>query len=162
MGKRGKKRDPLTPWRVSLRKDKKYRYAVTQEYVEDKETGKEKQHYVLWGAVTDDMVFVPGPRYKLASKETRDKLIFPSNWDMSKILSITGGEAMNPGIEEERSLAPRDVDIPDATQEDTKTEQQYHEPVKNGAPNPIGTQLACMALSGCSNVSRITVAYWMT
>jgi len=154
MGKRGRKENPLTKWRVLLRKDKKYRYAVTQEYSLDEKIGKKKQHYLQWGTVTDDMTFIPGPRYKLATKDVRDKLIFPDNWDLNKILSITGEEPTDSGGETHDATVTED-------QEDSVTEQQYPAPVKNGAPDPIKTQDRCSLEDLRRYNTRLYGAVWM-
>ena len=163
MGKRGKKRDPLTPWRVSLRKDRKYRYAVTQEYVIDEETKKEKQHYILWGTVTTDLIFIPGPHYKLASKETREKLIFPADWDLRQTLPITGEDTVSsPGESStDASASAENSANKQDTQTENEKEQQYHKPVENGAPNPIKLQDRCALVDVHRYDTRLYGAVWM-
>ena len=81
----GRPRKPETNYKVALRRTGKYRYAATQPAFIDPKTGKEKRRYIYWGEVTDDNRFIPNERYRLASREERDKLIFPENWDLSEI-----------------------------------------------------------------------------
>ena len=146
---------------MSLRKDKKYRYAVTQEYVTDEETGKEKQHYVMWGTITADMVFIPGLHYKLASKETREKLIFPKDWDLSQTLPITGKDAVPyPNGNEDQDPTENNTNKKNAETSNEK-EQQYQKPVENGAPNPIETQDRCALADVHRYDTRLYGAVWM-
>ena len=91
-------KDPSSSYKVHLHKDKKYRYAATQVYYKDEQTGKLKHKYTFWGTVTEDLVFIPGPNYKLASKEVRDRLIFPQEWNLDAIQPIAGkDESLNSG-----------------------------------------------------------------
>lgn len=80
----GRKADPLTPYRVRLHKDKGYRYASTQRYDVNIETGRKVQKYVNWGTVSDSLVFEPNSTYRLTPVAERLKLIFPEGWDTHK------------------------------------------------------------------------------
>jgi len=73
-------KNPDTNFKIAIHKMGKYRYAATQPLLVDPDTGKKIRHYVHWGTVTDDLVFIPGLRYKEASSEEKSKLIFPAGW----------------------------------------------------------------------------------
>ena len=64
---------------------KGYRYASTQPVVIDPETGKKKLTRVLWGKVSESLVFTPNKTYLLADEKSRSMLDFPSAWDISVI-----------------------------------------------------------------------------
>ena len=83
----GRPKNPETNYKVSLHKCGAYRYAATQPTSFDEELGKDVRRYVYWGDLTEDMRFIPNERYLLASEETRRKLIFPPEWDMSEALN---------------------------------------------------------------------------
>jgi hypothetical protein len=51
----------------------------------DPETGKNSFTRVHWGKVTEDLVFIPNNRFKLATPEELDRLVFPPQWDLSAI-----------------------------------------------------------------------------
>lgn len=82
----GRPKNPDTNYKVSLHKCGAYRYAATQPTITDEETGVKVRKYIYWGDLTEDMRFIPNERYLLASEETRSKLIFPSDWDISEAL----------------------------------------------------------------------------
>ncbi len=71
---------------VYLYRCKGYQYASTQPRSRDPETGRMKVTRVLWGQVTEDLVFKPNKRYILASAEEKAKLVFPPSWDLSEML----------------------------------------------------------------------------
>lgn len=81
----GRPKNPKTNYKVALHKCGSYRYAATQPILPDPSTGKNSRRYIYWGNVTEDLRFIPNQRYLLSSKEIRDKLIFPSEWDMSEV-----------------------------------------------------------------------------
>ena len=64
-------------------------YASTQPWTVSPETGRKVYRYVHWGVVVDGK-FLPGARYVHASLEERAKLIFPPDWDISAIESMSG------------------------------------------------------------------------
>ena len=64
-------------------------YASTQPWTVSPETGRKVYRYVHWGVVVDGK-FLPGARYVQASLEERVKLIFPPDWDISAIESMSG------------------------------------------------------------------------
>ena len=92
----GRPKSPNTDYKVILHQTGGYRYAATQPYEKDKETGKIKRHYVYWGDVTEDMKFIPNTRYCLSEEKIRSKLIFPDNWDLSAIEELKEKEKRAP------------------------------------------------------------------
>lgn len=104
----GRKADPLTPYRVRLHKDKGYRYASTQVYSEDPKTGAKSHRYINWGTVSEEFVFKPNRTYRLTPFSERQKLIFPENWDLSKVI------AMNETAEEKAGEDECETPLPDA------------------------------------------------
>jgi hypothetical protein len=67
-----------------------YKYASTQPPYIDSGTGKKKYRYIHWGTVNEDLVFIPGSAFYLASPEERSRLIFPEDWDMNKAEKLAG------------------------------------------------------------------------
>ena len=61
-----------------------YKYASTQPAIIDPNTGKKKYRYIHWGTVDENLVFIPGSAFYLASPEVRSRLIFPENWDIGQ------------------------------------------------------------------------------
>lgn len=86
--KTGRPRDPLTPYRVRERVMGKYRYAATQAYMLNEETGRTDRRIVLWGRLTEDNTFLPNQEFMLLAPAERDKLIFPADWDLSEITKL--------------------------------------------------------------------------
>ena len=80
-----RKADPDSQYRVSIHLNNGYRYASTQPYQIDPDTGKKSYHHIHWGRVDDDNKFIPGKNYLVASITERSKLIFPEDWDLSEI-----------------------------------------------------------------------------
>ncbi|MBR1872063.1 MAG: transposase [Bacteroidales bacterium] len=78
-----------TIYKVSIHNNGGRRYASTQPYTVD-ETGKKHYTHKHWGIVDDDMRFHPNSTYFYASLEERRKLIFPSEWDLSEIETLSG------------------------------------------------------------------------
>jgi hypothetical protein len=87
--------DPNSQYRVKPHQIGNYTYASTQPPVVDPQTGKKKYHYIHWGTLDDDLKFVPGSSYILASPQERAKLIFPDDWDISATEKLSG--ARKPG-----------------------------------------------------------------
>jgi hypothetical protein len=67
-----------------------YKYACTQPPTIDQSTGKKQYRRVQWGVVDDNLKFIPGSRFYLASPEERSQLIFPENWDLSEAEKLNG------------------------------------------------------------------------
>lgn len=92
--------DPKSPYRISIHPNNGYRYASTQPARVNPKTGKREYRHVHWGTVTEDLKFMPGKNYLLASLEERAKLIFPEGWDLSEIKKLSGQrKAGRPAIE---------------------------------------------------------------
>ena len=71
-------------YRVALHKNGGYMYATTHPYTITND-GKRKYSCLHWGAVTEELKFIPGKQYLYASPEERARLIFPEGWDLSEI-----------------------------------------------------------------------------
>ena len=82
--------DPNTQYKVSIHMNNGYRYASTQPFEIDPETGKKKYHHIHWGTVDENYKFIPGKNFLFASMEEREKLIFPETWDMSEVKKLSG------------------------------------------------------------------------
>ena len=76
-------------FRVSIHNNNGYRYASTQPCVLDQETGRKIYHRVHWGLVGEDLKFIPGTTFIYASREEREKLEFPPEWDLSEIRKLS-------------------------------------------------------------------------
>ena len=70
---------------VSLHVDKGYRYASSQPMCTDPVTGKHFFKRVHWGKLSEDLVFTPNSKFRIASPETRAKLLFPADWNICAI-----------------------------------------------------------------------------
>jgi hypothetical protein len=73
-----------TNYKVTIHKNGKYTYASTQPLLVDEKTGKTFNRRVHWGTVDENLKFHPGKAYIYADAAERDKLVFPSDWDMSE------------------------------------------------------------------------------
>ena len=82
--------DPDAQYCVKPHITKGYTYASTQPSYIDQETGKKKYRYIHWGSIDENLKFIPGTRYFLATPEERSRLIFPEEWDMSEANKLTG------------------------------------------------------------------------
>lgn len=92
--------DPKSQYKVSIHKNRGYRYASTQPFTIDPITKKKKYRHVHWGVLDENDKFIPGNNYLLASIEERSKLIFPESWDLSEIRKLSGaGTQGRPAIE---------------------------------------------------------------
>lgn len=87
--------NPNSQYRVKLHKIGKYKYASTQPPTVDPQTGRKKYRYIHWGALDENLRFIPGAPYILATPEERARLIFPKGWDMSLAEKLSG--ARKPG-----------------------------------------------------------------
>ena len=95
-----RKADPNSQYRVSIHMNNGYRYASTQPYEIDPETGKKTYHHVHWGTVDENDRFIPGKNYLVAALSERAKLIFPDKWDLGEIKKLSGArEKGRPAIE---------------------------------------------------------------
>jgi hypothetical protein len=82
--------DPNTRRRIKPHVTNGYTYASTQQPYIDPTTGRKKYHHVHWGAVDENMKFIPGSAFFMAKPEERARLIFPEGWDMSEAEKLTG------------------------------------------------------------------------
>ena len=71
--------------RVSIHVNQGYRYASTQPFVIDAETGRKKYHRIHWGTVDENLKFIPGTRYIYASAEEKASLEFPTEWNLCEL-----------------------------------------------------------------------------
>lgn len=95
-----RKADPNSQYKVSIHLNNGYRYASTQPFVIDPDTGKKSYHHIHWGTVDDNNKFIPGKNYLMASISERSRLIFPESWDLSEIKKLSGArEKGRPAIE---------------------------------------------------------------
>ena len=82
--------DPDSGFRVKIHDNGGHRYASTQPAFTDPATGRKKYRRLHWGVVDENNKFHPDKNYLLASPEERAKLIFPEDWDLSEVASLTG------------------------------------------------------------------------
>lgn len=66
-------------------------YASTQPFTVN-EDGKKRYTHKHWGTLDEDLRSHPGTAYFYASIEERQKLIFPKEWDLSEIESLSGNK----------------------------------------------------------------------
>ena len=76
--------------RVSIHVNNGYRYACTQPWTIDPESGRKKYHQVYWGQVDENLRFIPSVRYIYASDEEKAMLDFPPEWDLGEIHKFSG------------------------------------------------------------------------
>ena len=74
-----------------------HRYAATKVFTVG-ENGKKQYTYKHWGTLEDGNCFHPGTNYFYASVAERNKLIFPSDWDMSEITELSSARRRGRGI----------------------------------------------------------------
>ena len=95
-----RKADPDSQYRVSIHLNNGYRYASTQPYQIDPDTGKKSYHHIHWGRVDENNKFIPSKNYLVAPIAERSKLIFPEDWDLSEVKKLSGArEKGRPAIE---------------------------------------------------------------
>jgi hypothetical protein len=82
--------DPNTQYRIKPHVTNGYTYASTQSHYIDPATGRKKYHHIHWGAVDEELKFIPGSAFFMAEPEERARLIFPEGWDMSEAEKFTG------------------------------------------------------------------------
>jgi transposase len=82
--------DPDSQYRVREHHAGKYNYASTQPPYIDSVTGEKKYRHVHWGTLDENLKFIPGAAYIIASHEERARLIFPPHWDMSLVQKLSG------------------------------------------------------------------------
>ncbi len=69
---------------VTIHQDKGRRYACSQPYTIDPDTGRKKYSKVTWGHVTEDLKFLPNLKF-INSPAVWDTLDFPAEWDISAL-----------------------------------------------------------------------------
>lgn len=119
----GRKRKAESDYKIMIHKIRKYRYASTQPWYEDPETGRMKRRYIYWGDVTEDLKFIPNRRYWEASEETRARFIFPKDWDISEINRNRNPESYDP-----HAVRRFDNVLPDAPLSEQKNSRLYGGP----------------------------------
>ena len=77
-----------TQYKVIVHTLGKHRYASTKVFTVG-ENGKKQYTYKHWGTLEDGNRFHPGTNYFYASVAERNKLIFPSDWDMIEISELS-------------------------------------------------------------------------
>ena len=82
--------DPDAQYQVKTHVTHGYTYASTRPPHVDPDTGKKKYPYLHWGTLDENLKFIPGSAFYMASPEERALLIFPENWDMSEAKKLTG------------------------------------------------------------------------
>ena len=87
--KTGRPAKANTIYKVSIHNNGGRKYASTQPFTMD-ENGKKHYSHKHWGIVDDNMKFHPNSTYFYAPLEERRKLIFPSDWDLSEIETLSG------------------------------------------------------------------------
>lgn len=75
-------KDPDTQYRMKLFISNGHRYAATANPGYNKEK-KWVSNTVIWGKLTEDLVFEPNLRFMLLSSEEKKKYIFPKEWNIS-------------------------------------------------------------------------------
>lgn len=86
----GRHVDSTAQYRISIHINGGYRYASTQPAFVDDKTGERRYRRVHWGTVDENLRFIPGKQYILASPEERRKLVFPEGWDLSEAEKLSG------------------------------------------------------------------------
>lgn len=95
-----RKADPNSQYKVSIHLNNGYRYASTQPYVVNPDTGRKSYHHIHWGTVDENNKFIPGKNYLVASISERSRLIFPESWDLSEIKKLSGARSKGrPAVE---------------------------------------------------------------
>jgi transposase len=88
MGK-GRPFSASTQFKMIIHKNGNHRYASTKPYTIG-EDGIKRYTYKHWGTLDDQNRFIPGMAYMYASIEERQQLIFPKEWDLSQIETLSG------------------------------------------------------------------------
>lgn len=77
-----------TQYKVIVHTLGKHKYASTKVFTIG-EDGKKRYTYRHWGTLEDGNRFHPGTNYFYAPVADRNKLIFPSDWDMSEVSELS-------------------------------------------------------------------------
>ena len=77
-----------TAYKIIIHTNGGHRYAATKQFTMNEE-GKKSYSYKHWGTVDDANKFHPSSNYFYASPADRRKLIFPSDWDLSRATGLT-------------------------------------------------------------------------
>lgn len=72
-----------TPYKIIVHTNGAYRYASTK-VTSIGEDGKKKIRHKHWGTLDENNRFHPNVTFFTASKEEREKLIFPDGWDLTE------------------------------------------------------------------------------
>ena len=78
-----------TIYRVGIHNNGGRRYASTQPFTVD-ENGKKHYAHKHWGTLDENNKFHPNSAYFYATLEERSKLIFPDDWDLTEINTLSG------------------------------------------------------------------------
>lgn len=78
-----------TQYKMIVHTNGGHRYASTKPYSID-ENGVKRYSYKHWGILDENNRFRPGITYLYATIEERQKFIFPKDWDLSEIESLSG------------------------------------------------------------------------
>ena len=71
---------------------KGYRYASTQPMTIDPASGEKRLTRILWGQVSESLVFIPNKTFRLADPATRGALAFPTGWDISAVKDLPASD----------------------------------------------------------------------
>lgn len=86
-----RKPDANAKYRLSIHKLGNYLYAGTQPPQVDPETGKTVYRHKHWGRlVGENKLFKPNKDFLLLTPEERQRFIFPSDWDLSELKTLSG------------------------------------------------------------------------
>lgn len=86
-----RKVDPFAPYRMSTHKLGKYVYVCTQPATVDETSGKRTYSRIHWGRFDPQKkTFTPNLAFLLLTPEERKKYIFPEDWDLTAIETMTG------------------------------------------------------------------------
>ena len=129
----GRKADPDSIYRMRSHTANNYLYAATVATVY--ENGKRIRKYTHWGSLSRELVFTPNILFTTSPKSTRDRFIFPDDWDISAALALNS-EVPSPG----RSISAND--IPDGNIEADQVSceeaaQTIHDTASRTAASPV-------------------------
>ncbi len=85
---------------------KGYRYASTQPMETDLKTGRKKLTRILWGRLSEDLVFTPNKTFLLADEQTRLSLDFPSDWNLSALAGLQDDGSAEAAVAKDRRGRP--------------------------------------------------------
>ena len=122
----GRPKNPLTPFKVSSFHDKQYHYAYIQPPVENTETGEITRRKQILGSLDKNLKVIPSVRFRLMDIQTRKRLIWPENWDITEVNKLN---QQDPSHSE--TLPP---------ETSSNTQAQTHTPVSN--PTPISSPVS--------------------